>query len=80
MADEEDLPDLSDSGDEAAWEDEEDAELPHDKQQTPCLFCDRFVQLCAGLQPRGPGRVRLCGQLVCSQNGLPSNSPASGLE
>ncbi|XP_024414523.3 protein arginine N-methyltransferase 3 isoform X1 [Desmodus rotundus] len=42
VADEEDLPDLSDSGDEAAWEDEEDAELPHDKQQTPCLFCDRL--------------------------------------
>ncbi|EQB79219.1 hypothetical protein CB1_056579097 [Camelus ferus] len=42
---EEDLPELSDSGDEAAWEDEDDADLPHDKQQTPCLFCDRqFAQ------------------------------------
>lgn len=41
----EDLPALSDSGDEAAWEDEDgdEAGLPHDKQQTPCLFCDRFV-------------------------------------
>ncbi|XP_032344755.1 protein arginine N-methyltransferase 3 isoform X2 [Camelus ferus] len=39
---EEDLPELSDSGDEAAWEDEDDADLPHDKQQTPCLFCDRL--------------------------------------
>uniref|UniRef100_A0A5F9D322 Protein arginine N-methyltransferase 3 n=1 Tax=Oryctolagus cuniculus TaxID=9986 RepID=A0A5F9D322_RABIT len=38
----EDLPELSDSGDEAAWEDEDEAELPHDKQQTPCLFCDRL--------------------------------------
>lgn len=61
LVDEEDLPDLSDSGDEAAWEDEDEAELPHDKQQTPCLFCDRFVQLCARLQPRGPSRVRLRG-------------------
>ncbi|XP_023592769.1 protein arginine N-methyltransferase 3 [Trichechus manatus latirostris] len=42
MEDEEDQPELSDSGDEAAWEDEDDAELPHDKQQTPCLFCDRL--------------------------------------
>uniref|UniRef100_A0A3Q2H2U5 Protein arginine N-methyltransferase 3 n=1 Tax=Equus caballus TaxID=9796 RepID=A0A3Q2H2U5_HORSE len=40
----EDLPALSDSGDEAAWEDEDgdEAGLPHDKQQTPCLFCDRL--------------------------------------
>lgn len=44
---EEDLPELSDSGDEAAWEDEDDADLPHDKQQTPCLFCNRFVRLSA---------------------------------
>ncbi|XP_032269729.1 protein arginine N-methyltransferase 3 isoform X2 [Phoca vitulina] len=42
VEDEDDLPELSDSGDEAAWEDEDDAELPHDKQQTPCLFCDRL--------------------------------------
>ncbi|CAK6449280.1 unnamed protein product [Pipistrellus nathusii] len=42
VEEEEDLPDLSDSGDEAAWEDEDDAELPHDKQHTPCLFCDRL--------------------------------------
>uniref|UniRef100_A0A452V2R2 Protein arginine N-methyltransferase 3 n=1 Tax=Ursus maritimus TaxID=29073 RepID=A0A452V2R2_URSMA len=42
VEDEDDLPKLSDSGDEAAWEDEDDAELPHDKQQTPCLFCDRL--------------------------------------
>lgn len=48
VEDEEDLPDLSDSGDEAAWEDEDDAELPHDKQQTPCLFCDRFVRSAPG--------------------------------
>ena len=48
---EEDLPGLSDSGDEAAWEDEEDADLPQDKQQTPCLFCDRFVHLSARHQP-----------------------------
>ncbi|PNJ90335.1 hypothetical protein CR201_G0056308, partial [Pongo abelii] len=40
VEDEEDLPELSDSGDEAAWEDEDDADLPHDKQQTPCLFCN----------------------------------------
>ncbi|ELW67368.1 Protein arginine N-methyltransferase 3, partial [Tupaia chinensis] len=39
---EEDLPELSDSGDEAAWEDEDDADLPHNRQQTPCLFCDRL--------------------------------------
>ncbi|XP_060015505.1 protein arginine N-methyltransferase 3 isoform X4 [Lagenorhynchus albirostris] len=39
---EDDLPGLSDSGDEASWEDAEDADLPHDKQQTPCLFCDRL--------------------------------------
>ncbi|XP_030684708.1 protein arginine N-methyltransferase 3 isoform X2 [Nomascus leucogenys] len=42
VEDEEDLPELSDSGDEAAWEDEDDADLPHDKQQTPCLFCNRL--------------------------------------
>nr|XP_027792482.1 protein arginine N-methyltransferase 3 [Marmota flaviventris] len=42
VEDEEDLPELSDSGDEAAWEDEDVAELPHDKQQTPCLFCNRL--------------------------------------
>uniref|UniRef100_G3RV33 type I protein arginine methyltransferase n=1 Tax=Gorilla gorilla gorilla TaxID=9595 RepID=G3RV33_GORGO len=39
---EEDLPELSDSADEAAWEDEDDADLPHDKQHTPCLFCNRL--------------------------------------
>lgn len=50
---EEDLPELSDSGDEAAWEDEDDAALPRDKQQTPCLFCDRFVRLGARPGPRG---------------------------
>lgn len=53
MEDERDPPDLSDSGDEAAWEDEHEAEPPHDKQQTPCLFCDRFVHLGARLQPQG---------------------------
>ncbi|TEA41046.1 hypothetical protein DBR06_SOUSAS9010085, partial [Sousa chinensis] len=42
VEEEEDLPGLSDSGDEASWEDAEDADLPHDKQQTPCLFCDRL--------------------------------------
>lgn len=47
VEDEEDPPELSDSGDEAAWEDEDDADLPHDKQQTPCLFCNRFVHLSA---------------------------------
>lgn len=51
VEDEDDLPELSDSGDEAAWEDEDDAELPHDKQQTPCLFCDRFVHLSAKRHP-----------------------------
>ncbi|XP_055437327.1 protein arginine N-methyltransferase 3 isoform X5 [Bubalus kerabau] len=39
---EEDPPGLSDSGDEASWEDEDDADLPHSEQQTPCLFCDRL--------------------------------------
>ncbi|XP_019506902.1 PREDICTED: protein arginine N-methyltransferase 3 [Hipposideros armiger] len=39
---EEDLPELSDSGDEAAWEDEDEAGLPRDRQHTPCLFCDRL--------------------------------------
>ncbi|KAM6172183.1 protein arginine N-methyltransferase 3 isoform 2-T2 [Erethizon dorsatum] len=40
---EDDLPELSDSGDEAAWEDEE-ADLPHDHDRlhTPCLFCNRL--------------------------------------
>uniref|UniRef100_A0A8D2CYL7 type I protein arginine methyltransferase n=1 Tax=Sciurus vulgaris TaxID=55149 RepID=A0A8D2CYL7_SCIVU len=42
VEDEEDLPELSDSSDEAAWEDEDNAELPHDKKQTPCLFCNRL--------------------------------------
>lgn len=51
VEDEDDLPELSDSGDEAAWEDEDDTELPHDKQQTPCLFCDRFVHLSAKRHP-----------------------------
>ncbi|XP_044536246.1 protein arginine N-methyltransferase 3 isoform X1 [Gracilinanus agilis] len=48
-AEEEEVPGLSDSGEEAAWEDEEEeeeeeeeAEPPRDKQQTPCLFCDRL--------------------------------------
>uniref|UniRef100_A0A8C2RP65 type I protein arginine methyltransferase n=1 Tax=Capra hircus TaxID=9925 RepID=A0A8C2RP65_CAPHI len=41
-AEEEDPPGLSDSGDEASWEDEDDADLPHAEQQTPCLFCDRL--------------------------------------
>lgn len=35
-------PELSDSGDDAGWEDE-DAETAHGRQHTPCLFCDRFV-------------------------------------
>lgn len=35
-------PELSDSGDDAGWEDE-DAEPAHGRQHTPCLFCDRFV-------------------------------------
>lgn len=52
MEAEEDLPDLSDSGDEAAWEEEDDAELPHDRLHTPCLFCDRFVRLAPGPSPR----------------------------
>lgn len=35
---------LSDSGDDAGWEDEDaDAEPAHGRQHTPCLFCDRFV-------------------------------------
>ncbi|XP_042547589.1 protein arginine N-methyltransferase 3 [Dipodomys spectabilis] len=42
VEEDEDLPELSDSGDEAAWEDEDEAELPHDRPQTPCLFCDRL--------------------------------------
>ncbi|XP_070313394.1 protein arginine N-methyltransferase 3 isoform X5 [Odocoileus virginianus] len=41
-AEEEDPPGLSDSGDEASWEDEDDADLPHAEQRTPCLFCDRL--------------------------------------
>ena len=60
MEDEDDLPELSDSGDEAAWEDEDDADLPHDKQQTPCLFCDRFVHPSARRHPQGAGP---CGYL-----------------
>ncbi|KAK7808410.1 hypothetical protein U0070_014272, partial [Myodes glareolus] len=32
-------PELSDSGDDAGWEDE-DAEPAHGRQHTPCLFCD----------------------------------------
>ncbi|XP_072649877.1 protein arginine N-methyltransferase 3 isoform X1 [Canis lupus baileyi] len=47
---EDELPELSDSGDEAAWEDDDEDEdgagaeaaLPHDQQQTPCLFCHRL--------------------------------------
>lgn len=63
VEDEEDLPDLSDSGDEAAWEDEDDAELPHDKQQTPCLFCDR----CVRPAPAVPGpRASACPALAVS--------------
>lgn len=35
---------LSDSGDDAGWEDEDaDAEPAQGRQHTPCLFCDRFV-------------------------------------
>uniref|UniRef100_A0A8C6S1N4 Protein arginine N-methyltransferase 3 n=1 Tax=Nannospalax galili TaxID=1026970 RepID=A0A8C6S1N4_NANGA len=34
-------PELSDSGDEAGWEDA-DAEPTHDRRHTPCLFCDRL--------------------------------------
>lgn len=67
MEEEEDLPDLSDSGDEAAWEDEDDAELPHDKQHTPCLFCDRFV---LPPQRRAP----------LPRGALPANAAASGVE
>ncbi|XP_021051096.1 protein arginine N-methyltransferase 3 isoform X1 [Mus pahari] len=34
---------LSDSGDDAGWEDEDgDAEPAHGRQHTPCLFCDRL--------------------------------------
>lgn len=55
--------DLSDSGDDAGWEDEDaDAEPAHGRQHTPCLFCDRFVPVwearrsasehVAGLRPR----------------------------
>lgn len=46
LEDEEDLPELSDSGDEAAWEDENDADLPHHKQQTPSLNnpCKQWAQ------------------------------------
>lgn len=55
VEDEDDPPELSDSGDEAAWEDEDDADLPHDKQQTPCLFCDRFVPPSARRHPQGAG-------------------------
>ncbi|XP_043829248.1 protein arginine N-methyltransferase 3 isoform X2 [Dromiciops gliroides] len=40
----EEVPALSDSGDEAAWEEEEEeeADAPREKRQTPCLFCDRL--------------------------------------
>lgn len=62
---EEDLPELSDSGDEAAWEEEDDAALPRDKQQTPCLFCDRFVRLGA----RGARAARACAG--CSLGAAP---------
>lgn len=65
VEDEEELPELSDSGDEAAWEDEADAELPHDKQQTPCLFCNRFVPLNARLQTYGALSLGLC--VVCKE-------------
>lgn len=51
-AEEEDPPGLSDSGDEASWEDEDDADLPCAEQRTPCLFCHRFVRLSARFQPR----------------------------
>lgn len=71
LEDEEDLPELSDSGDEAAWEDENDADLPHHKQQTPCLFCDRFVHLSAKASAqRCPGLVGLCGLLIWSGTGV----------
>lgn len=73
MEDEEDLPELSDSGDEAAWEDENDADLPHDKQQTPCLFCDRFVYLSARLQPTGAQASLVC---VVSSSGVEPEWPA----
>lgn len=63
-AEEEDLPELSDSGDEAAWEDEDEADLPHDKRQTPCLFCDRFVHFSARLRAWGPRGAWVC--VVCS--------------
>ncbi|KAM4845430.1 protein arginine N-methyltransferase 3 isoform 1-T1 [Thomomys bottae] len=44
VEEDEDLPELSDSDGEAAWEDEDEdeAELPHPRQQTPCLFCNRL--------------------------------------
>lgn len=79
VEDEREPPDLSDSGDEAAWEDEDEAELPHDKQQTPCLFCDRFVHLGAGLQPQAPAPRGSRGP-VPRQSGLASRPPARGLQ
>lgn len=62
---EEDLPELSDSGDEAAWEDEDEAGLPRDRQHTPCLFCDRFVHLSATLQSWGARAAWVCVVRSC---------------
>lgn len=75
-AEEEDLPELSDSGDEAAWEDEDDADLPHDKRQTPCLFCDRFVTSAPGSGPGAPGPRGSVwsARLESNQSDAPANS------
>lgn len=78
VEEEEDLPELSDSGDEAAWEDEDDADPSHEKQQTPCLFCDRFVHHSARLQPRRVRATWVC--VVCSWSSTrvqPSKSGAT---
>ncbi|XP_012372712.1 protein arginine N-methyltransferase 3 [Octodon degus] len=42
VEDDDGLPELSDSGDEAAWEDEDEAEPAAGRRQTPCLFCHRL--------------------------------------
>ena len=65
-AEEEDLPGLSDSGDEASGEDEDDADLPHAEQRTPCLFCDRFVRLSARLRSRVAEPRGFCGRFCWS--------------
>lgn len=70
---EEDLPELSDSGDEAAWEDEDDADPSHEKQQTPCLFCDRFVHHSARLQLQRVRATWVC--VVCSSGVQPESNP-----